>query len=150
MIKQEEEENKEKNAVIDEAVAKYLQGKDHARGYRALSRASKERVASMERELIARSLNLDGQVGVAASGAVAGAKDASYECNIVGASKSEDLHGNKYEMLYLMQFPGYEGADDAVKWLPASHLSEAAIDDVAGPLDGGCITGARTHTHKLH
>ena len=146
MIKQEEGENKEKNVVIDEAVAKYLQGKDHARGYRALSRASKERVASMERELIARSLNLDGQVGVAAGGAVAGANDASYECNIVGASKSEDLHGNKYEMLYLVQFPGYEGADDAVKWLPASHLSEAAIDDVAGPLDGGCITGARTHT----
>lgn len=149
MIREEMEENKEANAAIDKAVAEYMEGKDHGRGYRALSKQSKERVAAMERDLIARSLNLARKPGAAKKDvqAEAAEQDVSYECNIVGASKSEDIHGNKYEMLYLVQFPGYEGADDAVRWLPASHLSESAIESALEALDGQEATGPCAHRH---
>ena len=129
MIKEEKATNAVSEAMIDAAVAEFLDGKDHSRGYRALSRAAKERVASHERELIAASLGLSRK----SSAGIGEPADKTFECVIVGGSSGgHNAQGAAYEMLYLVEYDisVLEVGESALQWMPAANCSAPAADTI--------------------
>lgn len=114
MIQEEQKAREEADKLLDEQVADYLKGKDHHRGVRALSKASKERVAFHERKVIAASLGMSRPP-------VERAKDNGIK--ILGASwGGVDEAGDAFETTYLVQWEGYKDHPDEFQWVSACEV----------------------------
>lgn len=125
MIADEQKAREEDDKLLDEKVKEYLAGKDHGRGVRALSRASKERLRYHERKAIAAALGIN-----------RAPVDREDVVKVIGGSwGGKNKKGEHYETLYLLQWTGYEGDANEFQWLGANSGS-VNVSDLSNQLLG--------------
>jgi hypothetical protein len=135
MIAEEVAANATEEGRVDKLVADYLGQKDHKRGIRVISKSSQDLVARKERALIAAS------IGVPGSNSSNQPAAPEPECVIVGAAKpGEDVSGNRYSTMYLVQWAGFVGQDNEYSWLNDSDLG-GCYDSLHADLDGEQVHG---------